>query len=156
MCSSLFTVENSGYKSSKKNLNKRKRAAHKKRVNNVLGETSTRNSRNPILRSVENLPNKEVRQAEVQPAQARPRIIRVEQVDIKVKIVSFKKGHRIPPPTVGDYRDKLLCKRCRVNYKNEFCITCVKLKLGVVPDRTLVFPDESLDYFPIADSDVEN
>ena len=142
----ILPVENQGYKTSVKNPNKRKRAAHKRRV--AKRNETERQNQVPILKSVENIPVEE----EVRAIWTRPKIINQKIVKAKIKIVSFKKGHRNPPPVDGDFRDKLLCKACRKKYKNEFYQSCVNIKLAVVPDPKKVLPNEGLSYFPITDT----
>ena len=77
-----------------------------------------------VLRPVENLPilgNQQVR--------GRPRIIDDRLVDSPLRVIYFKKGHQNhQPPVDGDWRDRLLCNKCRIKYKNEFCIACVRVK----------------------------
>ena len=118
-------LETQGYKSGvrSRNLNIRQRAALKR--NNGQQLRTTKNSTHEdqegpvpiklgpskVLGAVENLPGQISRTI-----RAQARIIKIEEVKNKIKIVDFKKGRRLPPPASANKRDQILCNKCKKIY----------------------------------------
>ena len=140
-------MENSGY-NTKRNLNKRRRAERRRLVRaqaNILKQVRIV----PVLGAIENVLENEPVNGPKNVPHGRPRIIENRPFRNNVRILPalFKEGKRNPPPEEGDRREKFVCNKCRVKYKDEFCITCVKLKFAIVIDDEAT-PNKELEYIP--------
>ena len=142
-------MENSGYKTQKKNLNKRRRAERRRRARTQANNLD-RKKIVPVLGAIEKVPENAPISVPENVPRGHPRIVRIEALTNKVKLVAFKKGRRVKPPLANENkRDSLICNKCKKNYKSEFCRTCFIIRYGFKSGSVPL--DEELEYVPLTE-----